>query len=216
MEDDKTQVYEKLPRKEMFALRKEYFREINPQARILKWIGLGLYIPFFAVVGRVAYNFYLFFTGTPSWFMTWNYTFMLFALIVMCLVMFGEKSFTRWLWKDKNILSSEWKKPRNPDVVEKSYKYLSKQEKQKLRKEYFTEIGKSAKYWAIAIVAVFLVLIHAVVEIFLYWHWQILLSRTIGIITFIGFIVFVYKGLFFAKYWQWLECEKGIVKKRVG
>lgn len=210
MENTEQNIYEKMPWKEQRQLRKEYFRSVNPRARIFKWISLGLMLPFFAVAGRTGYNFFLLLTDKPvSWFLTWNYVFMLSALIIMCLAMYGEKSFTKWLWKDKKILSREWKS-KNLELVNKSYKELSKQEKQKLRKEYFNGIGKSSRYWSIAIILVFGVLMYAVFEIFFYWHWQILVSRSIGIIAFTGYILFVYKGLLFAKYWQWLEYEKGI------
>ena len=101
-------------------LRKEYFRKVNPRAGVFRWIAFGLYLPFFAIAGVVGYNFYLFFVNWQvNWFMfmTWNYTYMLCGSLIACLIMSGENGFNKWLWKDKNILSEEWKKTKLLKII---------------------------------------------------------------------------------------------------
>ena len=128
----------------------------------------------------------------------------------MMLVIYGEKSFNRWLWKEKDIWSSDWEEPKGSELSEIPYKKLSKQKRRELRKEYFSGVGKSSKYWSIAIILFSILVIYFVVEIILFFHYRVLISRTIGIVTLSIYIVFIYKTSLYGEYWEWLECEKGI------
>jgi len=107
---DELKHYEKLPKEEQRALRKEYYDVINPRAKIWRWISILFLLLIFATASLLFYYMIRFILLGKDTILFWltSSIFVPVAVITATITMRGFEGFFKWLWREKNILSREW------------------------------------------------------------------------------------------------------------
>jgi len=220
VEENKTEnsVYEKMPWKERLQLRKHYYKKVNRLEYAAFILALVLYLPMFVVAGFVFYGFYNIMLGKTAYnFWIWIFAFTFLTFAIMHLIMWSMKGFHRWLWKEKNVLSTYWAKPKSDATKLKLYAELTKTERRALRKEYLTNVNPKAKMWRLLSIIVPCVILCITVVNLITWLAGVFIFQVypnaFGIFGIVCWYLFVYSHLVYKNFWQWLEYEKNIVRR---
>ena len=229
MEDFQTgepRQYKNLSKAEERALRKEY-RRVTPNFKIMLAVNIFFVAAFMAVAVVAIYY-------TIRWLLFYEDS-MLIAFIMQAITGFGGfiynlspfamqhfNGYWKWLWNEKNILTSEWpKKQVNAEVLSKPkfYDELSGEEKRALYKE-FSAVKRGIKAWRLtSVFFIVLALANFALSVSDLIRFLFFDLDTFGI-SFV-FIPVAVAGFFFIKitliyhpFYNWLEYEKNIVKRK--